>query len=66
MLGEPKYSHPLLDTEEYKRLFKEVKEQNAEHDDYFIMVYCLSHLKELEDPKGQDIIKSSDNIDNEV
>jgi hypothetical protein len=60
-----KYEHPLFETEEYKLLYKEVKEEYPDHEDYVIMLYCLSYLKQQKQEASDDIIKSLDIIDNE-
>jgi len=51
--------HPLMDTVEYKELFKNAKWNYPHMDEYFIQVACLSYLKE------QNLIYNN-NIDNEV
>ena len=61
-----KYEHPLFETEEYKLLYKEVKDQYPDHEDYVIMLYCLSYLKQQKQEASDDIIKSVDIIDNEI
>ena len=51
--------HPLMDTVEYKELFKNTKWNYPNMDEYFIQVACLAYLKEQN-------LKYNNNIDNEV
>ena len=65
------FSHPLMDTEEYKELFKKAKSEYPEEYDYFLHIACIAYLTEVnEDKKAQaeeeetyDIIKSDVNIE---
>jgi hypothetical protein len=56
------FSHPLMDTDEYKELFKQYKHDNPYEYDYFLHLACLTQLS---DQKKQDIIKSDINIETE-
>ena len=51
-----KYEHPLFETEEYKLLYKEVKEEYPDHEDYVIMLYCLSYLKQQKQESDKDFL----------
>jgi hypothetical protein len=52
------YNHPMMDTDEYKALFKQAKSEYPQEYDYFLQVACIAHLKE-----EQDILKSAINIE---
>lgn len=55
------FSHPLMDTEEYKELFKQAKQAYPFEYDYFLHIACIAHLVEVkkeEEEESYDIIKS--------
>ena len=49
----------LMETEEYKKLFKLAKEENPYELDYILQIACIKHLQGLNK-------KSNDIIENEV
>lgn len=52
------YDHPVMETNEYKELFKQAKIEYPNEYDYFLQIACIAYLKEQ-----QGILKSVNNID---
>lgn len=59
------FSHPLMETEEYKELFEQAKSKHPTEYDYFLQVSCLAHLVKAKEEreKSHDIIKCDVNIE---
>lgn len=53
-------NHPIMDSDEYKELFKKTKAEYPHEYDYFLHIACIAHLVEN---KTCDIIKSDVNIE---
>lgn len=55
-----KFEHPVMETEEYKELFKSAKLLYPTEYDYFLHLACINQLME----ESHNIIKSDTNIEN--
>lgn len=52
--------HKIMETEEYKRLYDEVKSEHPNEYDYFIHLYCLRHMNKYH---SSNILKSDVIVD---
>lgn len=57
------FCHPLMETDEYKELFKAAKEQYPDEYEYFLSLACIGHLLEVRECTSN-ILKSDVIIDN--
>ena len=56
-----KLEHPVMETVEYKKLYREVKAQYPHEYEYHIHMYCLAQMNM--NKQTSNIIKSEVNID---